>query len=43
MNIDLLCKTQREVYGEWFIAKPEIEPFWMRLKSAFKVLSGEGV
>lgn len=43
MNIDLLCKDQTEIYGEWFVAKPLTKPFIMRVKDAFSVLCGNGV
>lgn len=43
MNIDLLCKNQTEIYGEWFVAKPLKKPLLLRFKDAFSVLCGDGM
>lgn len=43
MNIDLLSKSKTEIYGEWYIAKPEPKPLWLRLKDAYDVICSKGV
>lgn len=43
MNADLLCSTKTEIYGEWFVAKPERKPLLMRIIDAYYVLTGKGV
>jgi len=39
--IDSLIHTQMEINGKWYIAKPIVAPFIVRLKNAIWVLVGK--
>ncbi len=39
--IDSLFNVKSELYGNWYISRPELPPFYARLKDAWQVLVGD--